>query len=104
MVFITLTASLAMLSDRSPYTGVVIHQRLARDGGATLAHELGHHLGLYHTDVDTLRDTFDFNHWLDGDQRGEYRNLMNVGGGTMRISRDQKHVMMRNTGLTLYSR
>ncbi|MBK8170650.1 MAG: hypothetical protein IPK60_09965 [Sandaracinaceae bacterium] len=102
----------ASLSSRSSvFAGVIISTNRADRMQGTFAHELGHHLGLYHTNIDQLGDTFDYDHYLERDQVtaqrlsfAEASNLMNVGGGALKISEEQIAVMLRRPSVTLYAR
>lgn len=80
---------------RDPFAGVDNYAR-------TFVHELGHHLGLYHTNVDAISDTQDQQHWAFGDQQPKDRNLMNVGGGDFVLSAGQKYVLINALAVTLY--
>lgn len=72
-----------------------------RDPARTLAHEMGHSLGLYHTNQDHLADTQAINHFHHGNE-GDESNLMAEGRGDLALSPSQLFVIMRNPGLAMY--
>lgn len=88
-------------SGSEKFSGIVVWTEAHLDSAATLAHELGHHFGLYHTNMDSLNDTFVSNFWLGSDQ-GYKPNLMHVGGGGFILSKQQQEVIRRNVALALY--
>lgn len=70
----------------------------------TFVHELGHHLGLYHTNQDCISDTKDFNHWIEGNQNPIGTNVMNAGitGSKGSFSAGQRDILLRSTVVELY--
>lgn len=84
------------------FSGVVVWEGPQdKMANAVFAHELAHHLGLYHTNMDAFSDTSTFDHWLDGDQ-GFKANLMHDGCGEMVLSKQQLEVIRRNVAIALY--
>jgi predicted Zn-dependent protease len=68
-------------------------------------HELGHQLGLYHTDQDSISDTQSEEHWLEGNQKPQGINMMRPRDshlGTATFSEGQKYVLLRSLGVDLY--
>lgn len=68
----------------------------------TFSHELGHHLGLLHTDQDNITDTRDGLHLYRGKQNPASANLMNSGSGPDTITEGQKYVLIRAVAVELY--
>lgn len=75
----------------------------SNDFSIILGHELSHHLGLYHTDIDFVTDTKDFDHWIFGNEAPKDRNLMEVNySGKSSLTEGQKYVLMRSVAVDLY--
>ena len=72
-----------------------------RRPGEVASHEIGHYLGLYHTNVDGIEDTQSHSHVIHGDE-GFVPNLMDVGTGQAVVTPGQKRVLQKSTGLAVY--
>lgn len=65
-------------------------------------HELGHHLGLYHTSEDNILDTKDLNHWIKGNEKPKIGNIMTQNVSEGPFTKGQKYVLYRSIGVELY--
>lgn len=68
----------------------------------TFFHELGHHLGLYHTGEDNISDTRDINHWIMGNQSPKIENIMAARPGPGPFTKGQRYVLYRSVAVELY--
>lgn len=69
----------------------------------TFTHELGHHLGLYHTDKDQISDTKAFNHWIENNQQPTSDNVMTAAQAKGDFSPGQRYVILRSPVVELYT-
>jgi hypothetical protein len=67
-----------------------------------LAHEIGHHLGLYHTNIDHLKDTKSESHLIYGNQ-GFNPNFMQEGAGDWSVSKAQIEVLKLNPAISVFN-
>lgn len=65
-------------------------------------HELGHHLGLYHTSEDNILDTKDINHWINGNEKPKIDNIMAQNAGEGPFTKGQRYVLYRSVAVDLY--
>jgi hypothetical protein len=77
------------------FNGTIVFTERGKDSSMVFAHELCHHLGLYHTDMDLLSDTKTHKHTLYGDQ-GREPNLMHVKPDAFFLSPKQLEVIYNN--------